>query len=121
MMFFLYRIFSNLALIFIPLVIFIRKIKGKELPDRISERYGKNTHDRKKGKLIWIHAASIGECQSILPIVDKLNKDQSIDQILITSGTVTSAQVINKRIKGKVVHQFIPFDVPVFVLSLIHI
>ena len=116
---FLYRIFSNLALIFIPLVIFIRKRKGKELQERVKERYGKNTHERKKGKLIWIHAASIGECQSILPIVDKLNKDQSINQILITSGTVTSAQVINKRIKGKVVHQFIPFDVPV--LSLIHI
>ncbi len=111
----LYRIFSNLALIFIPLVIFIRKRKGKELQERANERYGKNTHERKKGKLIWIHAASIGECQSILPIVDQLNKDQSIDQILITSGTVTSAQVINKRIKGKVVHQFIPFDVPVFI------
>ena len=106
MIFFLYRIFSNLALIFIPFVIFIRKRKGKELPDRISERYGKSTLDRKKGKLIWIHAASIGECQSILPIVDKLNKDQSIDQILITSGTVTSAQVMNKRIRDKVVHQF---------------
>ena len=106
--FFLYRIFSNLALIFIPLVIFIRKRKGKELQERTKERYGENTHERKKGKLIWIHAASIGECQSILPIVDQLNNDQSIDQILITSGTVTSAQVINKRIKGKVVHQFIP-------------
>ena len=101
MIFFLYRIFSNLALIFIPFVIFIRKRKGKELPDRISERYGKNTHDRKKGKLIWFHAASIGECQSILPIVDKLNKDQSIDQILITSGTVTSAQVMKKKLKIK--------------------
>ncbi len=112
--FFLYRIFSNLALIFIPLVIFIRKRNGKELQERTNERYGKNTYKRKKGKLIWIHAASIGECQSILPIVDKLEKDQSINQILITSGTVTSAQVINKRIKGKVVHQFIPFDVPVF-------
>ena len=111
---FLYRIFSNLSLIFIPLVIFIRKRKGKELQERTKERYGENTHERKKGKLIWIHAASIGECQSILPIVDKLKKNQSIDQILITSGTVTSAQVINKRIKDKVVHQFIPFDVPAF-------
>ena len=71
--FFLYRIFSNLACIFIPLFIFIRKRKGKELPKRTIERYGKNTHERKKGKLIWIHAASIGECQSILPIVDNLS------------------------------------------------
>ena len=112
--FFLYRTLSNLSLIFIPLVIFMRKRKGKELPERINERYGKNTHERKKGKLIWIHAASIGEYQSIIPVVDKLKKDQSIDQILITTGTVTSAQVINKRIKGKVIHQFIPFDVPVY-------
>ena len=112
--FFLYRTLSNLTLIFIPLVIFMRKRKGKELPERINERYGKNTLERKKGKLIWIHAASIGEYQSIIPVVDKLKKDQSIDQILITTGTVTSAQVINKRIKGKVIHQFIPFDVPVY-------
>ena len=65
--------------------------------------------------MVWIHAASIGESLSILPVIKELEKNKKIKQILVTTGTVTSAKIMNERLKGKAFHQFLPIDIPIFV------
>ena len=67
-------------------------------------------NERKKGKLVWFHGASVGELQSIIPLLEKLEKNKKISQILITSNTLSSSKIISKYKFKKVIHQFFPID-----------
>ena len=115
MLLWIYKIISYLIYPFVPIYLNNRLSLKKELKDRINERYGYSKIKRKKGKLVWLHAASIGESISILPLVKELEKNKNIKQILVTTGTVTSAKIMNERLKGKAFHQFLPIDIPIFV------
>ena len=110
-----YKIISYLIYPFVSIYLNNRLILKKELSERIDERYGYSKIKRGKGKLVWIHAASIGESVSVLPVIKELEKNKKIKQILVTTGTVTSAKIMNERLRGKAFHQFIPIDIPVFV------
>jgi 3-deoxy-D-manno-octulosonic-acid transferase len=109
-MIFIYRFFINLVFIISPLIILIRIIKKKENPNRFKEKLGFFTKKRSKGKLVWFHGASVGEFQSIVPLLEKFEKSKKIDQILITSNTLSSSKVISKIKLKKIVHQFFPID-----------
>tara|TARA_B100000686_G_scaffold336792_1_gene407094 strand:- start:2040 stop:3284 length:1245 start_codon:yes stop_codon:yes gene_type:complete len=111
----IYKIISYLIYPFVPIYLKNRLNSKKELKDRINERYGYSKINRKKGKLVWLHAASIGESISILPVVEELGQNKKIKQILVTTGTVTSAKIMGERLKGKAFHQFLPIDIPIFV------
>ena len=65
--YYIYKLITKLIRPFIAFYILIRISKGKEDRSRIAERYGTSDVERKKGKVIWFHAASIGESLSILP------------------------------------------------------
>ena len=95
-MIFVYRIFINLILIVSPLIILVRLLKKKEDFIRFKEKLGFFKINRTKGKLIWFHGASVGEFQSIVPLLEKLEKSKKISQILITSNTLSSSKVISK-------------------------
>ena len=110
-----YRLITTLIRPFIVFYILIRILKGKEDRLRVTERYGTSDIKRKDGKVIWFHAASIGESLSILPLLKKLNSDKSIDQIILTTGTLTSANILKDKLSKKIIHQFIPFDVPSYI------
>ena len=105
-----YRFFINLVFIFSPLVILIRLLKKKENPKRFKEKLGFFSKNNSKGKLIWFHGASVGEFQSIVPLLEKLEKSKKISQILITSNTLSSSKVISKIKLKKILHQFFPID-----------
>ena len=64
-----YRFITKFIRPFILFYIFIRILKGKEDKLRVTERYGISNVERKNGKVIWFHAASIGESLSILPLL----------------------------------------------------
>ena len=70
-----YKIISYLVYPFVPIYLSNRLSLKKELKERINERYGYSNISRKKGKLVWIHAASIGESISILPVIKELEKN----------------------------------------------
>ncbi len=110
-MLFFYRISINLIFIFSPLIILIRLFKKKEDPKRFKEKFCLFSEKRKKGKVIWFHGASVGEIQSIIPLLEKFQKNKRISQILITSNTLSSSKIISKIGLKKVVHQFFPIDV----------
>ena len=95
-MFFFYRIFINLILFLSPLIILIRLLKKKEDPYRFREKIGFFKKNSQKGKLIWFHGASVGEIQSVVPMLEKLEKSKQIKRILITSNTLSSSKIISK-------------------------
>ncbi|MCM1324536.1 MAG: 3-deoxy-D-manno-octulosonic acid transferase [Acetobacter sp.] len=96
-----------------------RRRIGKEHPQRFNERVGQYTHPRPAGRLYWLHGASVGEAISMLPLIDKLLAEDPELSILVTTGTLTSAEIMQKRLPERAFHQFIPFDVPRFAKRLL--
>ena len=109
-MFFLYQILILILLIFSPLIIGLRILKRKEDKKRFKEKFSVPSKRRVVGNLIWFHGSSVGELLSILPLVYELEKNKSINQILITSSTLSSAEIFKKYKFKKTVHQFFPID-----------
>lgn len=89
-----------------------REDHGKEDPERLHERFGYPSFDRPAGKLVWLHAASVGEAMSTLLLLEKLVARFPHTHFLITSGTVTSARLLATRLPPNTLHQFVPVDVP---------
>ena len=106
----LYRTLINFIFFLIPLIIFVRLIKKKEDIKRFKEKIGFFPKKKINGKLIWFHGASVGEIKSVIPLIEKFQKNKKIKQILITSNTLSSSFVINKLKKKKIIHQFFPID-----------
>lgn len=109
---FLYRIFTFFATPFVYLVLWRRLKKGKENPARFYERLGNPKMKRPSGKLVWFHGASVGECLSMLPLIKEVLARDSAAHVMVTSGTITSAELMAKRLPERAFHQFIPVDFP---------
>jgi 3-deoxy-D-manno-octulosonic-acid transferase len=105
-----YRLLTGLAAPGIALYLRLRRAQGKEDPARFSERLGKASRPRPEGRLVWCHAASIGEAMSVLSLIEAIRRYYPKWQILITTGTVTSANLLSRRLPRGVYHQYAPVD-----------
>jgi 3-deoxy-D-manno-octulosonic-acid transferase len=109
----LYRRASSLATPLLGSLVKRRLKRGKEDPQRLGERRGISSAPRPRGPLIWIHGASVGEILAAAGLIERLRK---LDlHVLLTSGTVTSANIAARRFPPEVIHQYVPFDAPRFV------
>ena len=113
-MLFVYRFLINIIFILSPIILIIRLIKKKEDLLRFKEKFCFFSKTREKGKIIWFHGASVGEIQSIIPLLEKLEKEKKIKKILITSNTLSSSKIIQKLKFKKIIHQFFPIDTNFF-------
>ena len=104
-----WRLFTTFASPFAKLVLRRRAGHGKEDWTRMNERLGVAGVARPEGRLIWLHGASVGESLSALPLIERLGRDANV---LVTSGTVTSAALLGQRLPAGVLHQFVPLDTP---------
>ena len=96
-----------------------REKAGKEDAERLGERMGQYTTPRPKGALIWLHAASVGESQSALILINRLLQAYPGLNILVTTGTLTSAKMMEKNLPKQAFHQFYPLDHPKWVKSFL--
>jgi 3-deoxy-D-manno-octulosonic-acid transferase len=93
-----------------PLLLRERAARGKEDIARMGERLGIASAPRPDGRLIWIHGASVGESLAALPLIEKLLAEDV--KVLVTSGTVTSANMMQARLPAGAIHQYVPLDTP---------
>ena len=93
--------------------------RGKEIAGRLAERRGIDPTPRPAGRLLWLHAASVGETVSILPVMMALTLRAPDLTVLVTTGTATSASLLARRLdaglEAQVLHRFVPLDVPAWV------
>lgn len=107
-----YRLATATLEPFAPLLLKRRAAQGKEDPTRLNERLARPRLPRPAGPLVWLHGASVGESLSILPLVERLRAERPDATVLVSSGTVTSAELLAKRLPQGVIHQFVPVDTP---------
>jgi len=91
-----------------------RAARGKEVPERLPERLGIASAPRPEGPLAWFHAASIGETNSVLPLMHELKRRHPTLNLLLTTITATSAKIAQERLPEGAIHQFVPLDNPAF-------
>ena len=111
-MYYWYRLLTYLFYPFAQIYLYFRKIRKKEDLIRYKEKLSKINKKRGEGFLVWFHVASVGEAMSILPLINKFIKEEKIDRILITSITLSSGKILEKKFinNSKVTHQFLPLD-----------
>ena len=115
MTFFIKLLYGFLIALFTPFYRFMilpkRLKKGKEDPQRYLEKFGCISHKRNTGKkCVWFHAASVGESLSLLKLIEAFIKEHPKWDILLTTGTMTSAKIVEQRFPKKVIHQYAPLD-----------
>lgn len=94
---FLYKSLTFLIAPFLGAFFRRRAKSGKENPDRITERFAKYIEPKTSEKLIWFHAASVGESQLLLELARRFLKSDLADATyLFTCQTQTAADLISK-------------------------
>ena len=116
----IYRLCINLLFLLSPFIIIIRLFKKKEDLKRFKEKFCIFSKKKRTGKLIWFHGASVGEIQSIVPLLEKFEKEKDISNILITTNTLSSSKIIKKLKFKKIIHQFFPIDLNLFTKKFIN-
>ncbi len=111
----LYLLFSRHATGLAERMLARRLMRGKEDAARIHERRGVASLPRPEGVLVWFHAASVGEALSLLELIRRLREEREDLSILVTTGTVTSASVMGRRLPVDVIHHYVPLDVTAYV------
>ena len=112
-----YRLATVAAAPLVPLILSYRLRRGKEDPLRLNERRGEPSIARPAGALIWVHGASVGELTAVMPLIESIRAEGF--QVLVTSGTVTSAELAQQRLPPGAIHQFVPLDAPRFVTKFL--
>ena len=108
-MYFIYSILTNLVIIFSPLIFVFRILKGKEDTKRFQEKFC--IYSKKNSfKTIWIHATSVGELMSVIPILKKLESHRKVNKIILTTSTTSSAKIFEKLNFKKTFHKYFPLD-----------
>lgn len=111
----LYRFLTTAGSPLIRFYLSRRLRRGKEDPARFDERLGHASVPRPNGLVVWLHGASVGEALSMMPVIDWLRDARPDICVLVTTGTVTSAKLLEGRLPEGVIHQYVPVDCPAWV------
>ncbi len=108
----LYRLLSGAARPALGLYLHGRSLRGKEDRHRLGERMGRAGAPRPAGPLVWVHAASVGESLSVLPLIERIGGALATGHVLVSTATVTSARLLDARLPVAALHQYAPADTP---------
>ena len=92
-----YRILTLTLFPIFIIAIYLRRFINKEHKVRYTEKFTVNNKFLNNKKVIWIHAASIGEVNSVIPIMKNILTNNNNIFILLTSTTLSSSQIIEKN------------------------
>ena len=106
-----FYLLSSLLSPLVRILVWYRVSKGLEERNRVRERYGYASIVRPTGSLVWVHAASVGETVSIVPLIKAYKNTYPDQTILLTTTTITARTIAQQRLTGFCIHQFVPFDV----------
>ena len=118
-MFFLYQAILSILILILPFLICYRVYKNKEHKVRFKEKFSFSSKKKIGKNLIWFHGASVGEILSIIPLIENYEKNKSVDQILITSSTLSSSKILSRFNFKKTTHQFYPIDHILFITKFL--
>lgn len=108
-----YRLYSTLGRLAAPVLLPRLKrrfvARGGEAA-RWPERLGRDPAPRPEGAVIWVHAVSVGEMTSALPLIDALRAERPDATVLLTTTTASSADLAARRLPPGTVHRFAPLD-----------
>jgi len=112
-----YRALASLAGPALTVYLARRRRQGREDADplRYGERFGRASRPRPPGPLVWLHAASVGEANSVQSLIGRLLETRGDLSVLLTTGTVTSARLMGERLPARAFHQYVPVDRPAWV------
>lgn len=110
-----YRLLMTLAAAPLYALVRVRAMRGREENAHIHERFGIASLPRPSGKMIWVHAASVGEMKSVIPLLQKLLADNADLHCLLTTATVTAAKLVRALKNPRIMHQYAPLDRPAWV------
>ncbi len=121
----IYKFITTVTYPLLIFIIFLRKVLKKEDNVRYKEKiFSKhfNIKRNKNSKLIWFHAASIGELKSIFPILNELKNENESFEFLITTVTLSSGNLAKKEIENysNVHHRFFPLDINFLIKKFLH-
>lgn len=108
----LYRLVAEGAEVLAPAWLRERTRRRKEDPARWPERLGRTGRPRPEGPLVWLHGVSVGESLSLLPLAERLAVERPRVTVLVTSGTLASAELLATRLPAAAIHQYAPLDTP---------
>ena len=107
-----YRTLTSIAAPLAPLWLRLRVRMGKEDPDRWREKLGESSAIRPHGRVAWLHGVSVGESLSLLPLAERIAREQKDVTVLVTSGTRASGDLLAERLPPGAIHQYAPLDTP---------
>jgi 3-deoxy-D-manno-octulosonic-acid transferase len=105
-----YKLLTTLGAPIIGVYLMRRRAEGREDTERFAERLGFASRPQPDGRLVWCHAASVGEAASLMSLIEKLRDIYPMTHVLVTTGTVTSAKMLEGRLPKGVLHQYVPVD-----------
>ena len=106
-------IYTLLLYLLTPFIVLRLYWKGRRLPayrERILERFLLNRPVVSGQVDIWLHAVSLGEVVAATPLIDALLLKQW--RVLVTTMTPTGSQQVVRRFGDQVLHQYLPYDLP---------
>ena len=107
-----YRVITAASTPIVAAHLLVRQALGKESKTRMRERWGYATKPRPFGRLVWLHAASLGEGAAALPLIVKILEESPSTNVLVTGGSVAADDWRRDAFPEKVIRQFVPVDTP---------
>ncbi len=107
-------VYSALFYLLVPLILFRLIWRGFKAPQywkRWSERFAIYGHEHAQG-VIWFHAVSVGEAESVFPLVRLILQRHPGTRILITTTTPTGSARVKAVMGSSVEHVYLPYDLP---------
>ena len=116
---FIYSILTNLFRVVAKIYLLLRLKNDKETSTSIKQKLALNMPVKIQKKIIWIHAASVGEAYTGLTVAEIILRNFPELNILLTTSTITSAEMINNSKNKNIIHQFLPLDIKVYILKFL--